>query len=121
MILRLTRRSSSQLIREKVEMEEARRGPIVVTRRVRIRNTKSNSKSIRKQMEILRVTMGFNLLTEIGFASVTRVVGFIPHTPLAYIIHGPLVCKIINPSPCLLPLSFKLNGNSEWRSSTGCF
>ena len=58
-------------------------------------------------MEILRLPIGFTLLTASGCASVTRVVGRIPHTTLAYMIHGPHMCKIINPSPCLLPMSFK--------------
>ena len=88
-------------------MEDATRGPSAVTIRVRIINTKINSKSIRSQKEIIRVTIVFTLLTEIECASVTRVVYLIPHKPLASMINGPPVCKIINPSTCLLPMSFK--------------
>ena len=88
-------------------MEEARNGPSAVIRRVRIIHTKSNSKGIISKMEILRVTMGFNLLTASVCASVTRVVGLIPHIPLASMIHGPPVCKIINPLPCLITMVFK--------------
>ena len=58
-------------------------------------------------MEILIVTMGFTLLTTSGCDSVTRVVGLILHIPLDSMIHGPPVCKIINPSPCRIPMSFK--------------
>ena len=45
-------------------MEEARRGISAVTIRVGLINPKSNSKAIRRQreVEILRVTMGFTLL-----------------------------------------------------------
>ena len=72
-------------------MEEARHGSRAVTRRFGLINTKSNIKVIRREMEILRVTMGFNLLVEIGCAYITRVVGLIPHIPLSSMIHGPPV------------------------------
>ena len=75
--------------KSKEEMEEARLGPSAVTRRFGIINTKSNSKTIRSKMEILRVTMGFTLLTASGCASVTRFLGLIPHIPLASMIYGP--------------------------------
>ena len=63
---------------------------ILVTRRVILINPIGKSKVIRRQMEmkILRVTIGFIFLTASGCASVTRVVGIIPHTPLASMIHG---------------------------------
>ena len=65
-------------------MEEVRRGPRIVTRRVGLINTIKNSRLIRSQieMEILRATMGFNLFTESVCDSVVRVVGLISHTPL---------------------------------------
>ena len=82
---------------------------ILVTRRVILINPIGKSKVIRRQMEmkILRVTMIFTLLTAIVCDSVTRVVVLIPHTPLDYMIHSAPVYKIINPSPCLLPIYFK--------------
>ena len=74
-------------------MKEARRGPSTVTRRVVLINHRSNTKEIRRQMEmeILGETMGFTFLTEIGCAYVTRFVGSIPHMPLDFMIHGPPV------------------------------
>ena len=73
-----------------MEVEEARLEKIAVTRRVGLINLRSNSKSIRSKMEmyIIRATMGFTLLTESACASVTRVVGLIPHTSMASMIHG---------------------------------
>ena len=59
------------------------------------------------EIEILRGTTGFTFLTASVYDSVTRVVGLIHHTLLVYIINGPPVCKIINPSPCLPPMSLK--------------
>ena len=107
-----TRISSYIWIIAKVEVKDSRSGPISLTRRFRIINPKINSKAIRRQMEIyiLRVTMGFTLLKKSWCASIARVVGLIPHTPLASMIHGPIVYKIINPSPFLLPIYFK----SKW-------
>ena len=72
-------------------MEEARRGTSTVTRRARLINTKRNNKAIIIQMEIIRLTMGFTLLTEIGCVSITRAVGLIPCIPMASTIHGPTV------------------------------
>ena len=64
--------------------------PSTVTRRVGLINIRSNSKSIIRKMVIyiLRSKMGFNLLTESVCASVTRIVGLIPYTTLASVIHG---------------------------------
>ena len=59
-------------------------------------------------MKILRSKMGVSLLMESGCNYVTRVVGLIPHTPLASIIHGTPVRKIFNPSPCLIPMYLKI-------------
>ena len=72
-------------------MEEERRGTSSVTRRFGLINPKRNRKAIRRQMELLRVTMGFILLKASGCASVTRVVGLIPHIPQTFMIHGPPV------------------------------
>ena len=108
-ILRETRRSSSILSKYKVEVEDERREPSAVTIRVGLINPRSNIRAIRRQMEmeILGSKMGFTLLTASGFESATRVVGLLINTPLYSMIHGPTVCKIINPSPCMLPMSFK--------------
>ena len=104
-----TRISSYIWIIAKVEVKDSRSGPISLTRRFRIINPKINSKAIRRQMEIkiLRATMMFTFLTEILCDSVTRVVGLIPHTSMASIIHGTPVKILIYPSPCLLPMSLK--------------
>ena len=74
-------------------MEESRRGTRSVTRSVRLISPKINRKSIISQMEmeVLRVTMGFNLLKASVCDYVTRFVGLIPHTPLDSMIHGPPV------------------------------
>ena len=91
-------------------MEEARRGPSAVTRRVGLIKTKRNRKAIIRKGEIRRVTMGFTLLTSSGCASVTRVVFLIPHITLYYMIYGTPVLKTINPSPFLIPMYF----NRKW-------
>ena len=93
-----------------MEVEEARRGPSALKIRVILIETISNSKAIgrKMEMEILRETIGFTLFTASGYAYITRVVGSIPHTTMAYRIHGTPVCKIINPSPCLIRMSFKI-------------
>ena len=88
-------------------MDESRIVPRALTIRVRLINTKINSKAIRRQMEVLRVTMGFTLLKASGCASVTSVVGLINHITLSSMIHGTPVYKIIKPLPFLLPMSFK--------------
>ena len=58
-------------------------------------------------MKKLRAIMEFTLLAGNECDSVTRVVGLIHHTPMDSIINGPPVYKIINTSPCLLPIYFK--------------
>ena len=78
-------------------MEEARRGTIAVTRSIGLINPKRNSEAISRQIDILRVTIGFTLLTASGCASIIRVLGLIPHIQVAAIISGLPVCKIINP------------------------
>ena len=60
-------------------------------KKCRANNPKCNSKAKRRKMEILRLTMGFNLLTKSGCASIKNVVGLIPHIPLSSMIHGPPV------------------------------
>ena len=64
--------------------------PSSVTRRVGLINNISNRKLIRRKMEIeiLRETMGFTILTTSGCAYLTRVLNLISHTPLASMIHG---------------------------------
>ena len=76
-----------------MEVEEARRGPSAVTIRFVLINTRINIKAIRSKMEIdiLGETMGFTLFMAIRYASVTRAVGLIHHTPLASMTHGPPV------------------------------
>ena len=71
-------------------MEEVRRGPRIVTRRVGLINTIKNSRLIRSQieMEILRAIMGFTFFTASGCSSVTTVFILIPHAPLNFMIHG---------------------------------
>ena len=73
-------------------MEEARRGPSTETRRVSLINIKIYIKVISLKMDILRVTMGLYLLAESVCASVTRVLGLIPHIPLYSMIYRPPVC-----------------------------
>ena len=68
-------------------------------------------------MEILRAAMGFPLLMTSGCASVTGFVGLITHTPLASMVYGSPVWKIINPSTWLLPMSFKRKVSSKRHSS----
>ena len=77
-------------------------------KKVGLIKTKRRKKINKKEMEILRVTTGFTLLTASECASVTRVVGLIPHIPLASMIHETPVCKTINPSTFLIPMSFKI-------------
>ena len=72
-----------------METQEAIRGAITVTIRVELINPKRNRKSIISQMEILKLTMGFTLLTAGGYVSVSRVESLIPHIPLDSLIHGP--------------------------------
>ena len=88
-------------------MEDARRGKITLTRIVMLINLRSNRKAIKRKIDIVRVTMGFNLLMESECASITNVVGLIPHIPLTSMIHVPPMCQIINPSPFLLPIYFQ--------------
>ena len=82
-------------------MEKARRGSSTVTRRVGLINHRSKIKAVRRQMEIeiLRSTIGFALLTASVRDSIQRVVGLITYTPPYSMIHGPPVCKKINPLP----------------------
>ena len=72
-----------------METQEEIRGAITVTIRVELIKPKSNRKSIISQMEILKLTMGFTLLTASGYVSVSMVEGLIPHKPLDSMIHGP--------------------------------
>ena len=81
-----------------MEVGDAKREPSAVTIKVGQINPRNNRKVIirKMEMEAIRAKMGFTLFTSSGCASVTRVVGLTPHTPLASMIHAPPVCKIIN-------------------------
>ena len=75
---------SSGQRKTKVEMEEARHSPSAVTIRAGLINPKRNSEALRRQTKIPRLTMAFTLLKASGCASIIRVLGLIPHTPLDF-------------------------------------
>ena len=118
--LQKKRRSSLRWSKTKMNVEEARCGPI--------KKNSPNNKSYNQQQSNkkangngdTKINNWVHLVDSKLMFLCNKVCGLIPHTSLVFVIYGPPVWKIINPSTCLLPMYFKKKIR-KWHSSLSWF